>query len=142
MIKDDFKIQDLDIPVSIQDFQDVAINIGSEKGIGTRLFRDISLRGSLYPIALKTKQGEHLTFDEQRKLEQYGSDYLEIHYFGDDATDPSNLSLNGLNRLLSSGMLEGVLSTTNKRYQVRKQILDEVISSKSVVKTHQPDDVE
>ncbi len=142
MINNDLKIPDLDIPVSIQDFQDVAISIGSDKGIGTRLFRDISLRGSLYPIALKRRQGEQLTLDEQRKLEQYGSDFLEIHYFGKDATDPSNLSLNGLNRLLSSGMLEGVMSTTNKRYQVRKQILDEVISNKSEAKIHQPDEVE
>lgn len=133
MFKDELQQQEQDIPVSIQDFQDMAINVGSEKGIGTRLFRDISLRGALYPVAIKVRQDEILTLDEQRKLNQFGSDYLEIHYFGQDATDPSNLSLNGLKKLMNQGILKDTLSTTNKqRYSVRKQILDGVITSKLV----------
>lgn len=133
MFKDELQQQEQDIPVSIQDFQDMAINVGSEKGIGTRLFRDISLRGALYTVAIKVRQDEILTLDEQRKLNQFGSDYLEIHYFGQDATDPSNLSLNGLKKLMNQGILKDTLSTTNKqRYSVRKQILDGVITSKLV----------
>lgn len=142
MFKDELQQQEQDIPVSIQDFQDMAIIMGSEKGIGTRLFRDISLRGALYPIAIKVRQDEALTLDEQRKLNKFGSDYLEIHYFGQDSTDPSNLSLSGLKKLINLGMLEDTLTTTNKqRYSVRNQILDRVIASKSVKKMQQKDEV-
>lgn len=121
-----------DFPVSKQDFQEIAKEIGTEPGIGTRVYRDLSLRGWIYEAVVRKREGAVLTHEDNRRLEKYHSDYPEIYYFGDDAQDASDLSLNGLIKLYSNGAFDKILKTTDeKRYQTRKQILDEVIKQKT-----------
>lgn len=118
-----------DIPVFKYDFQNSAIVQGHDIRTGTRLFRDVNLRGWLFEAARARKQGGQLSAADYERLGTYPEVMLDIYYLGEN-TPQDAISLNGLRRVIRMGLMDEIISPNNSRNTVRAEILGDVIATK------------
>lgn len=120
-----------DYPIFRSDFQIEALNLNTSKGIGSRLYGDVCLRGYLYPAAKRLHENLELRTIDRQKLGDRPEEILEIHYFGNQTDDLSALSFHGLKKVFNKGYLDDIIQTTNpKRYNTRLKIIQNVLVKK------------
>lgn len=129
-MSDNFDSQRLDIPVFVQDFQNTAIEQGYHVSTGTRLFGDLIFRNWFYDAAVQRQSGQPLRAVDRSRLGNLPEEVLDVHYFGDDTSDPTAMSLNGLRTIIKLGLVDDMISARKQRSTARLSILGGVIAAK------------
>lgn len=121
-----------DTPLFMADFQQSAINQGTTKSTGTRLFRDLLFRGRFYDAALQKQAGQPLRLIDRSRLGNLPEEILLIHYFGEQTKNPQAMSLDGLRFIVQQGLVDDIIISKSESYDMRERILDDVVTAKLI----------
>lgn len=128
-----------DLPIFEKDFQTSAERLGSLRRIGTRLFRDLNMRGWLISAAKANFDGRQLSIRDTERLGDRPLVFLEIYYL-EEEQNMGALSLNGLSKNLALGNLDEMIRPNGRLHEVRFNILSDVIDYKThTEKPNQPE---